>query len=36
MRLFDPAADPPCRLQAGDRIRFVPIAPHEFDAAGPS
>ena len=22
MKLFDPLADPPCRLQAGDRIRF--------------
>jgi inhibitor of KinA len=33
MSLFDPAADPPCRLQAGDRIRFVPIAEQDFDAA---
>ena len=32
LRLFDPAGDPPCRLQAGDRIRFVPIAPSQFDA----
>lgn len=30
IRLFDPQADPPCRLQAGDRIRFEPIAPEEF------
>jgi inhibitor of KinA len=33
LRLFDPLADPPCRLQPGDRIRFVPISPSEFDAA---
>ena len=32
MKLFDPRADPPCRLQAGDRIRFVPIPPEEFDS----
>ncbi len=30
MKLFDPLAEPPCRLQAGDRIRFVPIVPAEF------
>jgi inhibitor of KinA len=30
MRLFDPLGDPPCRLQAGDRIQFVPISPEEF------
>lgn len=36
VKLFDPAADPPCRLQAGDRIRFVPITTDEFDAAVPS
>ena len=35
LRLFDPLADPPCRLQPGDRIRFVPISPSEFDAAVP-
>ena len=34
MKLFDPLADPPCRLQAGDRIRFYPIPPDEF--ASPS
>jgi inhibitor of KinA len=34
--LFDPQADPPCRLQAGDRIRFVPIAPEEFRKATPT
>ncbi len=32
LRLFDPKAEPPCRLQAGDRIRFVPIPPADFDA----
>lgn len=36
MKLFDPLADPPCRLQAGDRIRFVPIAPDEFGSASPA
>jgi KipI family sensor histidine kinase inhibitor len=25
LRLFDPAADPPARFKAGDRLRFVPI-----------
>lgn len=32
LRLFDAKADPPCRLRAGDRIRFVPIPPDDFDA----
>lgn len=32
MKLFDPLADPPCRLQAGDQIRFFPIPPGEFDS----
>ena len=36
VRLFDPVADPPCRLQAGDRIRFVPITPDAFEAAAAS
>ena|SRR2546428_2774748 len=26
MRLFDPAADPPARFKAGDRLRFVPTS----------
>jgi inhibitor of KinA len=30
MKLFDPRADPPCRLQAGDQIRFFPIRPDEY------
>jgi inhibitor of KinA len=29
--LFDPAAEPPSLLLAGDRVRFVPIAPPEFE-----
>jgi inhibitor of KinA len=28
--LFDPAAEPPSLLLAGDRVRFVPISPKEF------
>ncbi len=32
MKLFDPLAEPPCRLQAGDHIRFFPIPPEEFDS----
>jgi inhibitor of KinA len=32
MKLFDPLAEPPCRLQAGDQIRFFPIPPDEFDS----
>lgn len=36
MRLFDPLADPPCRLQAGDRIRFVPILPEELASSAVS
>ncbi|MCD0505138.1 5-oxoprolinase subunit PxpB [Bordetella petrii] len=28
--LFDPARDPAALLQPGDRVRFVPIDPHEF------
>ncbi len=27
MRLFDPAADPPCLLAPGDIVRFVPVEP---------
>jgi len=30
--LFDPLRDPPCLLQAGDRVRFVPITGEEFKA----
>jgi len=35
IRLFDPMAEPPCRLQAGDRIQFVPITPAQFEATDP-
>ncbi len=30
-RLFLPELDPPCLLQAGDRVRFVPITRQEFN-----
>ncbi|HLZ87843.1 MAG TPA: carboxyltransferase domain-containing protein, partial [Puia sp.] len=30
VRLFDPQADPPIRLQPGDRVRFYPVTPTEF------
>lgn len=30
-RMFNPKADPPTRVQAGDRVRFVPIGRDEFD-----
>lgn len=33
LRLFDPAADPPARFRAGDRLRFVPITREEFERA---
>jgi len=29
--LFDLKQDPPVRLQLGDRLRFVPVTPAEFD-----
>jgi inhibitor of KinA len=32
LRLFDPAALPPCLLQPGDRVRFVPIAAETLRA----
>jgi KipI family sensor histidine kinase inhibitor len=32
LRLFDALRDPPCLLQAGDRVRFKPIGAAEFDA----
>ncbi len=31
--LFDPERDPPCRLSAGDRVRFVPIDATRFGRA---
>jgi KipI family sensor histidine kinase inhibitor len=35
VRLFDPALDPPARVRAGDRVRFVPVDTLERDAAAP-
>lgn len=31
LKLFDPEASPPVRLQTGDRVQFYPISPREFD-----
>jgi inhibitor of KinA len=31
VRMFDPKADPPTRVQAGNSLRFVPIGRDEFD-----
>lgn len=31
VQLFDPQRDPPCLLQTGDIIRFVPITRQQFD-----
>ncbi|HYA66339.1 MAG TPA: 5-oxoprolinase subunit PxpB, partial [Burkholderiaceae bacterium] len=30
LRLFLPAVQPPCLLQPGDGVRFVPISPEEY------
>ncbi len=30
IRLFDPSADPPTYLMAGDRVRFVPISEEQY------
>ncbi len=30
-RLFDPGRQSPCLLAPGDRLRFLPISPEEFD-----
>jgi inhibitor of KinA len=32
LKLFDPAKDPPTLLRAGDRVRFRPITPQEFES----
>ncbi len=32
MRMFDPEANPPSRLQPGDLVKFMPIARERFDA----
>ena len=34
LKIFDPVRDPVCLLQAGDRVRFVPISADEFQALG--
>ena len=31
LALFRPERDPPALLRPGDRVRFVPVAPHDFD-----
>ncbi len=31
LRMFDPSADPPTRLQPGDMVQFVPIERRAFD-----
>lgn len=36
LRLFDPKAEPPCLLQPGDQVRFVPIPPEQFGVGGES
>ncbi|MCY1424568.1 Kinase A inhibitor [compost metagenome] len=33
-RLFDPAAEPPCPMALGDRVRFLPIDEAAYRAAG--
>jgi KipI family sensor histidine kinase inhibitor len=32
LRLFDPGREPPFLFTAGDRVRFTPVGPEEFDA----
>lgn len=32
LRMFTPESNPPCLLNAGDRVRFVPIAAQDFAA----
>lgn len=34
--MFDPSRDTPCLVNAGDRIRFTPITPAQFQAYGPA
>jgi inhibitor of KinA len=33
LRLFTAEADPPCLLQPGDNVHFVPISAEQFKAA---
>jgi allophanate hydrolase subunit 1 len=32
--MFDASRDTPCLVNAGDRIRFMPITPKQFQAYG--
>jgi inhibitor of KinA len=32
LRLFTPGMEPPCLLNAGDSVHFVPISPERFDS----
>ena len=32
LRLFDPASEPPTPIQAGDRVRFIPIRQEEVES----
>ena len=32
LRLFSPTAEPPCLLQPGDEVRFLPVSPDEYRA----
>jgi inhibitor of KinA len=32
LRLFTPDAEPPCLLNAGDSVQFVPISAARFDS----
>ena len=32
LRLFTPETDPPCLLQPGDNVRFVPVSVEQFNA----
>ncbi len=34
VRLYDPQADPPALLRAGDRVRFRPVGPEEYPGLG--
>jgi len=36
LRMFDPQRDPPTLLHAGDRVRFVAVAPEELQAVQPA
>jgi len=34
IKMFDPSRNPPCFLQAGDRVKFVPISEDEYFKLG--